>query len=416
MAQRRVEPRPGASLGLVAQPPVFHEVLAASAPALHRALAPGAVGQPGGDAFQRRDPLVVADGMAGEVFGGRFQARAVARAAIGVKIVPARLAHRRAGPAELRETPADIALAAQRAFDDQRTPPQRLPTQRQVAVVVDGRPLELAAGDLDLGVVEKPLLLPTVEPARARGLAQHPLAEAPVEFLERPGAVGAQRPQPLAERGLVGHLPESEQVEQGAVLAEGLDIRQAPSPRAVAEEHRCDIHLRVEAVGLVTAGIERGVVGNLVEQTRGAQHSEHGQLAAVDRTRRGGPQFDPELAGFEGMMPRHAAQTALTAFTRSPWVSRPCFSASCQRVARSSLSMGFPPALMLARMRAKRKARNSFDLAAGTLANLSACLRASASVFPAAMASSYCLAQVMGQRLMIRLSKRGTSWPKRRPP
>ncbi|MDB4370280.1 MAG: hypothetical protein P1U90_17780 [Akkermansiaceae bacterium] len=118
--------------------------------------APGVFGESGCGPVQRGGPLVVADAVTGEVILGVMEVVTGAGATVGIEVMFACFAEMGAVLAEGGKASADVALTTELAFEDEGAPPESLPTEGTVAVVVGGGLFEFLAGDFDLDVVKEP--------------------------------------------------------------------------------------------------------------------------------------------------------------------------------------------------------------------------------------------------------------------
>ena len=303
-----IEPGAGAAFGLVFDPVVGDEVFLSSTPVFEGGFAPGVFGQLGCGPVQRGGPFVIADAVPGEVVLGVLEVVTGAGATVGIEVMLACFAEMGAVLAEGGEASTHVALAAELAFEDEGASPEGLPTEGAVAVVVGGGLFEFLAGDFDLGVVKEPFFFAgSVAVFFLGALVEDPGAETAVEIFESVAARLIERAEPFAQGALIGDFFEAEEFEKSFVSAKFLDIGQAGSARAAADDGRDHVDFRVKAPLGVLAMVEPGVFRDPVDKTRLAKEADQGELAAMHGAGLRATEFDLKLAGLQRIMPGHDA-------------------------------------------------------------------------------------------------------------
>lgn len=308
VAQDGVEAGAGAALGLVFDPVVGDEVFLSSSPVFEGGLAPGVFGEPGCGPVQWGGPFVIADAVPGEVILGVMEVVTGAGATVGIEVMFACFAEMGAVLAEGGEASADVALAAELAFEDEGASPEGLPTEGAVAVVVDGGLFEFFAGDFDLGVVKEPFFFGgSVAVFFLGALVEDPGAETAVEIFESVAARLIERAEPFTKGALIGDFFEAEEFEESFVGAEFLDVGQAGSAGAAADDGGDHVDFRIEAPLGVFAMVEFGVFRDPVHKTRLPKNPDEGELAAMHGAGLRAAEFDLKFAGLQRIVPGHDA-------------------------------------------------------------------------------------------------------------
>ncbi|OQB92763.1 MAG: hypothetical protein BWX84_00873 [Verrucomicrobia bacterium ADurb.Bin118] len=230
---------------------------------------PRALGQSGGRAFRHGGPFVVTDAPVREARRVNVpQLRRAARTAVGQKIAGPILPKLAVLPQPGRQGRADIPGRTQFPGQQERTEPERLPGQGEIAVIVELRPLKGGTEHFDLRVIKEDLGPTGVGPAGGVGPRDHPPNELGDEFPDRGDGFVTLRPQPLAQLGLVGELVHAGQLADQRLVVEPLGVGQTRAAGAETVEDLGHDQFGAVAVGRAGARVQAGQAADLVPEIK----------------------------------------------------------------------------------------------------------------------------------------------------
>lgn len=161
--------------------------------------------------------------------------------------------------------------------------------------MVHGRAFEVAAMQLDLGVVEKDSEFALVAHAFGISLAQRPGDQVAVDLLQIMEAGGSLCPEPFAQGAGIGAFGHAQKLGKRGVGTEPFGIGQPGTATAQAEDELRADQLRAVSAFLIAPGVESGGGLDLVPEAKLSGHRVDGDESAMGGKAIGFAGFELEL-------------------------------------------------------------------------------------------------------------------------
>jgi hypothetical protein len=241
----------------------------------------------------------------------------LARGGVGEEVGGRGAPERGVGGEEVRQVLADgRVVAGDKLVGEKRADEERLPAERELALIVDRRAFDFLAGDFELRVVEENFEFATgahrARGAQCEGLGGHAAEHA----AQRRHAGGSEAAEPFAELGLVGEAFDAEGALEAVVGLQPLGVGQAHPAAAQRDDDLRGHDLGRVAALFVRARIERGLGAEEFPQAEPFAERGHGHLTAMHRVAVGRDKFNAQFGIVEGVERHVAASRRSTPHSR----------------------------------------------------------------------------------------------------